>query len=73
MSTRLDETASGVTVWSNSSWGTWTVGGVSFDSKGRVSAGYAYPMEKQREILTALVTALNGDFRPTYEKHKMKE
>lgn len=73
MTAKLWETASGATVWSNSSWGTWTIGGVSFDSKGRVSAGYSYPMEKQREILTALVRALNGDFWPTYEKHKVKE
>ncbi len=73
MSPKLWETASGATVWSNSSWGTWTIGGVSFDSKGRVSAGYSYPIEKQREILTALVRALNGDFWPTYEKHKVKE
>lgn len=73
MTAKLWETASGATVWSNSSWGSWTVGGVSFDSKGRVSAGYSYPMEKQREILTALVRALNGDFWPTYEKRKVKE
>jgi len=51
MTAKLWETASGATVWSNSSWGTWTIGGVSFDSKGRVSAGYSYPMENKGKYL----------------------
>lgn len=73
MSAKLWEASSGVTIWSNSSWGTWTVGKVNLDSKGRISAGYSYPIEKQREILTALVRALNGDFWPTYEKCKVEK
>ncbi|GFE59300.1 hypothetical protein [Geobacter sp. AOG1] len=73
MSARLWETASGATTWSNSSWGNWTVGGMSLGSNGSVSAGYHYPREKQDQILAALVRALNGDFWPTYEKRNVEE
>lgn len=73
MSAELRETASGATTWSNSSWGDWTVGGISLGSDGGISAGYSYPKEKQDEILTELVRALNGDFWPTYEKRNVEE
>ena len=70
MSAKLWETASGVTLWSNSSWGNWTVGGLSLGSNGNVNAGYNYPLEKQDQILTELVKALNGDFWPSLEKRE---
>jgi hypothetical protein len=73
MSAKLWETGSGATLWSNSSWGSWTVGGVSLSSNGSVSAGYNYPGGKQDEIITELVNALNGDFWPRYEKRKVEE
>ena len=73
MSAELRETASGATTWSNSSSGTWTVGGLSLDSNGGISAGYSYPKEKQDEILVELVRALNGDFWPSYEKRNIRE
>lgn len=71
MIAKLWETASGATTWNNSAWGSWTVGGISFDSNGRVSAGYKHLKEKKDQILTALVRALNGDFWPSYEKRKV--
>lgn len=73
MSAKLWETASGATIWSNSSWGDWTVGGVNLDSNGRISGGYNYPSEKKDRILTELVRALNSDFWPRYEKRKVEE
>lgn len=73
MSAKLWETSSGATTWSNSSWGSWTVGGMSLGSNGSLSAGYNYPREKQDQILAALVRALNGDFWPTYEKRRVEE
>lgn len=73
MSAELWETASGATTWSNSSSGSWTVGGVSFNSSGEISAGYNYPKEKQDQILTELVTALNGDFWPSYERRNVRD
>lgn len=73
MSAKLWETASGATTWSNSSWGSWTVGGLSLGSNGSVSGGYNYPREKQDQILMALVRALNGEFWPSYEKRKVAE
>ena len=73
MSAKLWETASGATTWSNSSWGNWTVGGLSLGSNGSVSGGYNYPREKQDQILAALVRALNGEFWPSYEKRKVEE
>jgi hypothetical protein len=73
MSAKLWETASGASTWSNSSWGNWTVGGISLSSDGNISAGYHYPKEKQDQILMSLVKALNGDFWPTYEKRKVEK
>lgn len=73
MSAKLWETDSGATIWSNSSWGNWTVGGLSLGSNGSVSAGYDYPREKQDQILSSLVKALNGDFWPSFEKREVDE
>ncbi|KAF0215512.1 MAG: hypothetical protein FD174_4106 [Geobacteraceae bacterium] len=73
MSAKLWETDSGASTWSNSSWGNWTVGGISLSSDGDVRAGYHYPKEKQDQILMSLIKALNGDFWPTYEKRKIEE
>jgi hypothetical protein len=73
MSATLLETDSGASSWSNSSWGNWTVGGISLSSDGNVNAGYHYPQEKQDQILTALINALNGDFWSTYERRRVEE
>lgn len=72
MSGKLWETGSGASIWSNSSWGSWSVGGVRLGSNGRVQAGYHYPKEKQDQILLALIEALNGEFWPTYEKRRVE-
>ena len=73
MSAKLWETASGASTWSNSSWGNWTVGGISLSSDGNISGGYHYPKEKQDQILMSLIKALNGDFWPTYEKRRVEQ
>jgi len=73
MSAKLWETASGATVWTNSSWGSWSVGGVSLSGAGMPRADFSNPREKRNEILMALVKALNGDFWPTYEKRRVQD
>lgn len=72
MSAKIWETESGASTWSNSSWGSWTVGGVSLGSNGRVSGGYHYPPEKRDQILMSLIEALNGEFWPTREKRRVE-
>jgi hypothetical protein len=72
MSAKLWETAGGATVWTNSSWGNWAVGGVSIANGGAASAGFRHPREKRNEVLMALIKALNGDFWPTYEKRRVE-
>lgn len=72
MSAKLWETASGATVWTNSSWGNWSIGGVNITNGGAASAGFRHPREKRNEILMALIKALNGDFWPTYEKRRVE-
>jgi hypothetical protein len=73
MSAKLWETDSGASSWSNSSWGDWTVGGISLSSNGNVNAGYHYSQEKQDQILMSLIKALNGDFWSTYKKRRVEE
>jgi len=73
MSAKLWETSSGATVWTNSSWGDWAVGGVSITDRGTANVGYQDPREKRGEILMALIKALNGDFWPTYAKRKVEQ
>jgi len=72
MSAKLWETASGATIWTNSSWGDWSVGGVSISNGGTASAGFRNPREKRNEVLMALIKALNGDFWPTYQKRRVE-
>jgi hypothetical protein len=72
MSAKLWETAGGATVWTNSSWGNWAVGGVSIANGGAASAGFRHPREKRNEVLMVLIKALNGDFWPTYEKRRVE-
>jgi len=73
MSAKLWESASGATVWTNSSWGSWPLGGVSIGDAGATSAGFRHPQEKRNEIVMALIKALSGDFWPTYERRKATE
>jgi len=72
MNAKLWEADSGATVWTNSSWGNWSVGGVSITNGGGASAGFRHPREKQNEILMSLIKALNGDFWPSYEKRRVE-
>lgn len=73
MNAKLWEAVSGATVWTNSSWGNWSVAGVSLSANGRPRVGISTPKEKQDQIVMALIKALNGDFWPTYEKRKVKD
>lgn len=73
MSSKLWETASGATVWTNSSWGSWQVAGITLSNGGATNVGYRHPKEKHDQILMALVRALNGEFWPTYEKRRIQD
>jgi len=73
MNAKLWEAASGATVWTNSSWGNWSIGGVNISNGGAASAGFRHPREKRDEIVLELVRALNGDFWPTYEKRRLEK
>jgi hypothetical protein len=72
MSAKLWETSSGASLWSNSSWGNWSVAGLSLTEAGPSHLDYRPPQEQQDRILTALVEALNrGSFWPRYEKRRV--
>lgn len=73
MSAKLWESASGATVWTNSSWGSWSVGRVSIAGNGAASADFRHPQEQSNEIVMALIKALCGDFWPTYERRQASE
>ncbi len=70
MNAKLWEADSGATVWNNSSWGTWTVGGVKLAMGAPVSVDFHNPEEKRDQIVMELVKALNHDFWPTYERRR---
>lgn len=73
MSAKLWEAADGATVWTNSSWGSWRVAGLSIAEGGATGAVFRHPGEQRGKILMELVEALNGDFWPTYEKRKVAD
>jgi hypothetical protein len=71
MSVKIWDAASGATEWTNSSWGSWSMGGVSLNSNGASSAGFKTPEEQRDKILMALIRALDHDLWPTYIKRRM--
>lgn len=73
MSAKLWETASGATAWSNSSWGSWKVSGVSLSQGGAINVVSRTPQAERDKILMDLVRALDGEFWPTYERRKVKD
>jgi hypothetical protein len=73
MSGKLWESANGATIWTNSSWGSWSVAKINLAEGGTGSFSYRNPSEKRNQILMSLVRALNGDFWSTYETRKVEE
>jgi hypothetical protein len=71
MNARLWDAASGATDWTNSSWGNWSVGGITLSETGPTKAGLSTPAEQRDKILMALIKALDRDFWPTHVKRKL--
>jgi hypothetical protein len=71
MGARLWDTANGATIWTNSSWGTWQVAGVSLSSLGASGVTIKTPAEQRDMILMELIRALDHDFWPTYVTRKV--
>ena len=71
---KLRETVTGATVWTNGAHGKWNVAGVSLHANGRPSAfGLTNPEQEYEKMLADLVDVATGDFRPTYERHKVRD
>jgi hypothetical protein len=73
MNAKLWETATGATVWTNTSWGSWRVGGVSLGENGLSGASYRSSQEQRPKVLKELVKALAEDFWPTQERRPRAE
>jgi hypothetical protein len=71
MSSKLWDTANGATIWTNSSWGSWSVAGVSLTSMGATGVTLSTPAEQRDRILMELIRALDRDFWPTYVKKRV--
>jgi hypothetical protein len=70
---KLWDSANGATVWTNSSWGSWSVAKISLTEGGVGSFSYRDPSEKRNQIFMSLIKALTGDFWSTYETRQVKE
>jgi hypothetical protein len=69
--TRLVETRTGASVWSNSAWATRQIGRVSVSSDHGVSAKVSQSNPRE-EMLQALVYQLTHDFRPTSVRQRVQ-
>ena len=67
LSTRIWETESGATVWTNSSFAKDSVANFSAGKKGAVSFGIRDPEDKYGKIVPVLVNRNTYDFRSHYE------
>jgi len=71
---KLRETGTGATVWTNGAHGKWNVAGVSLNANGRPSTfGLTNPEQRYEKMLTDLIDVATDDFRPTYERHKVRD
>ena len=71
MTSRLVETRTGASVWSNSAWATRQIGRLSVSAEQGVSGGMSQGNDRE-EMLAPLVHYLTGDFRPTSIRQKVK-
>jgi hypothetical protein len=72
MNAKLWATASGATIWTNSSWGSWSVASLNLSDAGAPRIAYRDPRAQQDRILLELIRALNGGFWPTYETRRVQ-
>lgn len=69
---KLWETDSGVTLWSNSTVRKEPVASLKADSSGNIEFGASDPKETYGNLVPALVFANTTDFRPYYVRRKVK-
>lgn len=68
---KLQETASGATLWTNGAHGKWTIAGLHIGSQGAGSYGITEPGKQYEAMLTDLVKVATQDFRPTYQRRRV--
>ena len=69
---KLWETDSGVTLWSNSTVRKETVASLNADTSGNIEFGASDPKETYGNLVPELVYANTSDFRPYYVNRKVK-
>ena len=70
--TKILETASGATLWTNATSGKTRVAGISVIEEGPIRRGVSDPKEKYGELVPELVYVNTHDFRCRYEYRKVK-
>jgi hypothetical protein len=68
---KLQDTASGATLWTNGAHGKWTIAGLHIGSQGAGSYGITEPGKQYEAMLTDLVKVATQDFRPTYQRRRV--
>ena len=71
MTSRLMESRTGASVWSNSAWATRQIGRLSVSAEQGVSGGMSQGNDRE-EMLPTLVHYLTGDFRATSIRQRVK-
>jgi hypothetical protein len=67
---KLQEAATGATVWSNGAHGTWSLARANFNAN---SIGFSPAREGYNGMLRDLAWTATRDFRPRYETHRVQE
>ena len=71
MTSRLLETRTGASVWSDSAWATRQIGRLSISAEQGVSGRMSQGNDRE-EMLPTLIHYLTGDFRPTSIRQRVK-
>ena len=72
LTSKLWETGSGVTLWTNSSLSKESVASLKADTSGNIDFGASDPKESYGNLVPELVYANTNDFRPYYVYRKVK-
>lgn len=73
LNTKLWETGSGATIWTNASTRKTSVAGLSLSKTGPVNLGISDPKEKYGQLIQDLVHDNTQDFRPRYLYKKVRK
>lgn len=69
---KLQDTASGATLWTNGAHGKYTIAGLHIGAQGAGSYGLTEPGKQYQAMLTDLVKVATQDFRPTYQRRRVE-